>query len=119
MGNHQLEPVGFTLSCFNYKTRNRRQAWRILGYVKKTTTLGMDDKIELIKDGFKQKKGKNAGRRSGTGSKNQAQSQIQNTDKKFKPELADYHAMLSTIFSDLKKVQSSGGLSWNFPFGLD
>ena len=36
LGKHTLEPVCFTLGCFNYETRCKPEAWRTLGFIKKT-----------------------------------------------------------------------------------
>jgi hypothetical protein len=42
-GHLSLEPVHFTLSIFNQKTRNKPEAWRPLGYI---PNLGLQSKAE-------------------------------------------------------------------------
>ena len=108
-GRHQLEPVCFTLACFNYETRCKPEAWRTLGFIKKN--LGLDTEINLDTingDPILKAKKEEKEKKDKTGPPEKVPA---NTNG----NLVDYHAMLGVILEDLYTIQQlEGGLSWTF-----
>ena len=114
-GRHNLEPVCLTLSIFNYATRCKPQAWRVLAYIKKNVSLGMDTTMELRTEALNKTQ-----KRKSAPKKTPEENALPTVHSNCTSSLADYHAMLSVIFSDLERIQNNKeGLRWDFRVGRD
>ena len=93
-GRLNFEPVQFTLSIFNRKTRNQYHAWRPLGYVTdlKTVPHATTDTSALDKD---------------------------HDMPRFKVSevnIRDYHKVLSVILKDFKMIQDTGKIRYDLVY---
>ena len=96
-GRLNFEPVQFTLSLFNRKTRNQYHAWRTLGYVNDLKTINHEEPEE-------------------------DDMTINNDMPKLKDSevnIRDYHAILQVILKDLQSLQREGKLSYNLDYKGD
>ena len=93
-GHLGLEPVQVTLSIFNRETRARPEAWRVLGYIKKSSTQTAEAEDRIRYAVF--------------------QHNSPPLEVGVKGTVQDYHAVLSVVLSQTRQVQEGGGLSWRF-----
>ena len=93
-GRLNFEPVQFTLSMFNRKTRNRYYAWRPMGYI---------NDLKLIQDY----------------EEDDRETNVNNQIPKLKiseVNIRDYHRILEVILKDFREVQERGKLKMNLHY---
>ena len=114
-GRHQLEPVCFTLGCFDYETRCKPEAWRTLGFIKKNITVDSNITLEQILGDKILKKDAPS-----TMQQQPSRKDLPKVPPGTNGNLVDYHAMLSVILEDLYSVQQlEDGLQWSFKRGQE
>ena len=93
-GRLNFEPVQFTLSIFNRKTRNQFHAWRPLGYVTDLKTVPNGNSEGIIS----------------------RQEDDMPKLKVSEVNIRDYHKVLSVILEDFKIVQETGKIRYNLNY---
>lgn len=93
-GKLNFEPVQFTLSLFNRKTRNSYHAWRTLGYVNDLKTINHCTQMDHKKRA----------------------NDIVPHYKDSEINMRDYHKILSVILQEFGEIQSGGNIRYDLKY---